>query len=449
MTLFRTSPRFERLLALVCKIILAPLLLSQCCFAQKPPTTPSSIYERSHLSIVVVVTADKDAKPVGQGSGFIVGKNKIVTNHHVIDGAAAVIVVFADGATSEVEGVIADSPTRDLTILAVNTGTRAALRFGDELSVRQGDSVYAVGAPRGLELSITNGIVSGFRHIDEEFVIQNTAPIAPGSSGGPLFDQDGRVVGVTTSLLTDSPGIYFSIGVGDVRRLLRTPNIVIAPLLGHSQTEQSASKPTPPSDSEVKVASPSKSSLHVTSNPPTATVFINGIKQPGQTPLDLPLSAGRYNVVLRLPGYVPYAGSVEVKEGGNHLAVELDAEVIENISGTYRGTVHNLSGRITANFSIFIRQETKVLSGCMKVQRPLYGSGYLNGTVDGSVVSFLTTSPLYRISFRGTKNGERISGKYTVSSPSVQDGEFELEKSSSDAPAQGFDISKCPFDTPN
>ncbi len=137
MTLFRNSAGFERLLALVCKSILVLLILSECCTAQKPPPTPSSIYERTHLSIVVVVTADKDAKPVGQGSGFIVGKNKIVTNHHVIDGAAAVIVVFADGATSEVEGVIADSPTRDLTILAVNTGTRAALRLGDELSVRQ------------------------------------------------------------------------------------------------------------------------------------------------------------------------------------------------------------------------------------------------------------------------------------------------------------------------
>src|SRR5262249_40393612 len=127
-------------------------------------------------------------------------------------------------------GVVADSPAHDLTILAVKTGTRSPLRLGDELSMRQGDAVYALGAPRGLESSITNGIVSGFRDVDEQFLIQTTAPIAPGSSGGPLFDSSGRVICVTTSFFGDSPGIYFSIGANDIKRLLRTPNLVSVPL---------------------------------------------------------------------------------------------------------------------------------------------------------------------------------------------------------------------------
>jgi S1-C subfamily serine protease len=206
--------------------VLVAVTAGVCDAQTKPANSPSAIYDRTHQSVVVIVSADKDAKPTGQGSGFIVSKNRVVTNHHVIDGAAVVIIVFADGGASEIDRIAADSPARDITILSVYTGTRPALSLGDELSVRQGDPVYALGAPRGLELSITNGIVSGFRHIDEEFMIQNTAPIAPGSSGGPLFDGEGRVIGVTTSLLTDSPGIYFSIGVGEVRRLLRTPNIV-------------------------------------------------------------------------------------------------------------------------------------------------------------------------------------------------------------------------------
>jgi S1-C subfamily serine protease len=81
----------------------------------------------------------------------------------------------------------------------------------------------ALGAPEGLQLAFTNGIVSSFRKSNTQFLIQTTAPIAHGSSGGPHFDKAGRVVGVTTSMLSDAPGIYFSVGIGDVRRLLRTP----------------------------------------------------------------------------------------------------------------------------------------------------------------------------------------------------------------------------------
>ena len=86
--------------------------------------------------------------------------------------------------------------------------------------------MYAIGAPRGLELTLTNGIVSAFRNLDNQFLIQATAAIGHGSSGGPLFDREGKVVGITSALLSDTPGIYFSVGVSDLKRLLRTPQIV-------------------------------------------------------------------------------------------------------------------------------------------------------------------------------------------------------------------------------
>lgn len=222
------------------------------CRAQaRPATTPTAIYDRTHSSIVVIVTADKDNKPVGQGSGFIVAKDRIVTNHHVLEGAANAVVFYSDGASILVEGITADSQARDLVILSVQTGSRSPLRLGDELSVRQGDAVYAIGAPQGLQLSITNGIVSGFRQVDEQFMIQSTAPIAPGSSGGPLFDSEGRVIGVTTSLFNGSPGIYFSIGAGDVSRLLRTPNTFVIPFASWSDKNVTAAKSEPSPDVEA------------------------------------------------------------------------------------------------------------------------------------------------------------------------------------------------------
>ena len=428
---------------LICFGILGVILY---CPETQAQNTPSAIYERTHLSIVVIVSADKDAKPIAQGSGFVVSRNRIATNHHVIEEAAAVIIVFADGGTSAVEGIVADSPKKDLTILSVETGTRPALKFGDELSVRQGDPVYAIGAPRGLELSITNGIVSGFRHIEDEFMIQNTAPIAPGSSGGPLFDREGHVIGVTTSLLTDTPGIYFSIGAGDVRRLIRTPNIVIAPLPKPTDNENAMTAPAtaPAPGSSAKVES-SKGSLLVSSEPAGAIVFVNGIKQSGQTPLTLSLSPGQYNLALRLAGYVPYAASVHVEERPQQINVELN----KDISGTYRGTVHNSTARVVATFGIFIRQDHKTIRGCMEVQRPLYGSGPLRGSIDEDAITFTISSTTYEIIFRGIRKSEKISGTYKVTRPYPQVGEFDLEKSTADAPSSTFDINNCPLDPPN
>jgi hypothetical protein len=131
---------------------------------------------------------------------------------------------------------------QDTAVLDVQTGTRPPLALGDELNLREGESVLAIGAPRGLELSLTNGIISAFRNSEKKFLIQNTAPIAPGSSGGPLLDSRGRVVGLTTSLLADTPGVYFSIGIGAVKRLLKA-----APTLSQSFADWAAGKGVTPS----------------------------------------------------------------------------------------------------------------------------------------------------------------------------------------------------------
>jgi tetratricopeptide (TPR) repeat protein len=190
----------------------------------------SEIYSRTSQSVVVIFATDQTGQQQVLGSGFIVATDRIATNHHVLAGMNRAAVVFADGAMESVSGVAADSPEEDLIILAVTTRKRSPLQLGDELSLRQGDIVYALGAPEGLALSLTNGIVSSFRNSDGKFRIQTTAPISHGSSGGPLFDETGLVVGITTSLLADAPGIYFSVGVGDLKRLLRTPNLAILPL---------------------------------------------------------------------------------------------------------------------------------------------------------------------------------------------------------------------------
>jgi len=204
-----------------------------CCLVSSMPTwgqtneSPATIFRNAKPSIIFIIAGDNSGNPTVQGSGFIVGKDRIVTNHHVVAGTSIAVAVFSDGASSPITSVVADSAAKDLIVLGTATGQRPALPLGDELALQQGDPVYAIGAPRGLELTLTDGIVSAFRNMDDQFLIQSTAAIGHGSSGGPLFNNQGKVVGITSALISDTPGIYFSAGVGDLKRLLRNPQLLV------------------------------------------------------------------------------------------------------------------------------------------------------------------------------------------------------------------------------
>ncbi len=170
----------------------------------------------------MVLILGEGQEGVVQGSGFIQSRDQVVTNFHVVEGQEQLYVKFADGSVAKVKTVAKADKNVDLAVLEVLTGSRLPLPMGDELALHEGDNVLALGAPKGLELTLTNGIVSSFRRDENSFFIQTTAAIAPGSSGGPLLDSLGRVIGITTFRISDSPGLYFSVAVSELKRLLRT-----------------------------------------------------------------------------------------------------------------------------------------------------------------------------------------------------------------------------------
>jgi tetratricopeptide (TPR) repeat protein len=203
-------------------VILVPALV-----AQRPhPLGPSDIFKTAKNSVVLIVGTGQESAV--QGSGFIEGPNLVITNFHVVEGQEHLYVKFADGGIAQVKTIAKADKNVDLAVLEVPTGSRPSLPLGDELALHEGDNVLALGAPRGLELTLTNGIVSSFRRDENSFLIQTTAPIAPGSSGGPLLDSLGRVVGVTTFRLSDSPGIYFSVAVSELKCLLKTSTSTVS-----------------------------------------------------------------------------------------------------------------------------------------------------------------------------------------------------------------------------
>ena len=151
-----------------------------------------------------------------RGSGFIIDANgTIVTNNHVVKDATKVSVTLSDG-TELPAKVVGRDPRTDLAVLKIDAGHKLDyIKLGDSANVRPGQWVVAMGNPFGLGGTVTAGIVSARgRDIGEgpyDNFIQIDAPINQGNSGGPLFTQDGNVVGVNTAILSPSGG---SIGIG-------------------------------------------------------------------------------------------------------------------------------------------------------------------------------------------------------------------------------------------
>lgn len=176
-------------------------------------------------SIVSIVMSDKDGKPIAQGSGFFVSKDGlIVTNYHVIAEGSSAVVKLPDGAFYLVDGVFAFDRARDVAVIKAHGQKFRSLTLGNSDQLQIGEEVVAIGNPLSLESTVSNGIVSGIRVVKEEGgkYLQITAPISPGSSGGPLFNMVGEVIGITTMYLKGGENLNFAIPINDAKQLLST-----------------------------------------------------------------------------------------------------------------------------------------------------------------------------------------------------------------------------------
>ena len=124
-------------------------------------------------------------------------------------------------------GIIALDEERDIAILSISTFNRPSLHIGKMDTLGVGEKIYAVGNPLGLEGTFSEGIISGLRHVGADIIIQITAPISPGSSGGPILNSSGDVVGVATATFKAGQNLNFAIPISYVSTLLRKPLRVI------------------------------------------------------------------------------------------------------------------------------------------------------------------------------------------------------------------------------
>jgi putative serine protease PepD len=192
------------------------------------------IYERSQKAVVEISASATQfsGSQLAQGSGFVFDDDgHIVTNQHVVEGASSISVRFWDGSTRTAR-LVGTDPSTDLAVIKVNASASflEPLRLGDSSEVEVGDGVVAMGSPFGLEGTVTSGIVSALHRqmtAPNNFTItdsiQTDAAINHGNSGGPLLDQEGRVIGVNAQIESESggsDGVGFAIPSNTVRSIV-------------------------------------------------------------------------------------------------------------------------------------------------------------------------------------------------------------------------------------
>ena len=165
-------------------------------------------------STVSLIMEDETKQPISLGSGFILENGKVVTNLHVIEGAKyGYVLENGSSKKHSIKGYFQIDKINDLAILSVPTLTAQPLAISTLDKPEIGEKIYAIGNPKGLSGTISEGIVSGIRSMENKSLIQITAPISPGSSGGPVINNKGEVIGVAVGTLTSGQNLNFAIPV--------------------------------------------------------------------------------------------------------------------------------------------------------------------------------------------------------------------------------------------
>jgi S1-C subfamily serine protease len=219
---------------------------------------PTSLFAICRSAVTTIIAVDNDGEIAAQGSGFCIDPKLVkssynhfelnqwfekhpealgtafcnhvyvLTNYHVIKSAARAEVRLDDGRVAHVLEVVAEKEQSDLALVMARVLSSniskpiGKLRITEEPELAIGARVYAIGTPKGLEASLSEGIVSGKREITAGISwLQTTAPISPGSSGGPLLDTSGKVVGVVTANRLGGQNLNFAIPAAQVRAFLK------------------------------------------------------------------------------------------------------------------------------------------------------------------------------------------------------------------------------------
>lgn len=187
---------------------------------------------RARGSVVLLKNLDSGGQAVAEGTGFVIPGGYILTNHHVVEGASRMQAVLPDKSVLELPGILAQDADHDLAILKAPAHHLVPLPLVRPGPTEPGERVVVLGNPLGFSSTLSDGIVSAYREhgIDEnpDFIkgplLQITAPISEGSSGSPVMNLNGEVVGVAVAFYDGGQSLNFAVPASSVRRLLARVN---------------------------------------------------------------------------------------------------------------------------------------------------------------------------------------------------------------------------------
>jgi Tfp pilus assembly protein PilF len=235
---------------ILCAQLIYALLLAVLFMLLSVPATAQDAREVARKvlpSVVMIEVTDASGRTISLGSGFFVRSGVIVTNHHVIrGGTAARAHVAATDTNYTVAGIIAQDVDADLVLLKLTQANMPSLPLADLSRLEIGESVYVFGSPKGLEGSVTNGILSSTslrRHNGGEF-LQITAPISHGTSGGAVTNAAGEVIGVATMWVVGGQNINFAVPSTRITTLLANAGqpMPLGAVLGVSESKKPSAK---------------------------------------------------------------------------------------------------------------------------------------------------------------------------------------------------------------
>jgi S1-C subfamily serine protease len=183
-----------------------------------------SVVARLGAAVVKVENLAEDGKILKTGTGFFASPDgAVVTCHHVVEGASNIRVCTLTGAEFKNNGVLLADPKIDIAILGVEASGVASVPLADDQSAAVGMPVAILGNPLGLSGSLSTGVVSALRSVKGyDFpAIQVSAAVSPGSSGGPVVDREGRLLGMVSAKMPEGESIGFALPVGLIRQALQ------------------------------------------------------------------------------------------------------------------------------------------------------------------------------------------------------------------------------------
>ncbi len=286
-----------RCLVRTCGFALATLSAIVAAAQSSTEKSIPAIARETNPSVVRIIVRDQSGAEMGSGSGFVVSNDgKIVTNYHVVHvlGTTQAEVRFTDGASYLAQGVVATDPDKDLALLKLQAAGKEfhPLVLGDSEKVQTGERVVAIGSPLAgfspvnTEATVSDGIVSGVRDWTDHRmkVFQITAPISPGSSGGPLMNSNGEVIGVTFAQLVGGQNLNFAIPIAYVQPLfVDGPTKSFAEINKSSPVDHATSDVAPTGSytgvwqsSEFSVSGAASMTIRIADKEATAEIFLTG-----------------------------------------------------------------------------------------------------------------------------------------------------------------------------